>query len=245
MEHSTHVRMTLHSAAEDENEYFYEWLKHSPGLREREDQIVRADQDKDIETVSAVLSLRKFYIQKYAHAIPTNTALTAIADFAPIIEIGAGTGYWAFLLRRRGVDIICYDRNPPGSADGSNRFHEGATCWTDVSAGDDSAIDLHPSRALLLCWPPPHDEMPLRALRRFRGQYFIYIGELPTDVDGCLYVVGPNKPIRKGVTISHAFFEELQQGWELQRCLELPHWEICWDNLYAFKRRARLGHKES
>src|SRR5579883_1374914 len=124
--------MTLHSAAEDENEYFYEWLKQSGGLREREEQIVRADREKDIQTVGAVLSLRRFYIQKYAHAIPTNTALTAIADFAPIIEIGAGTGYWAFLLRRRGVDIICYDRHPPGSAGGSNRFHEGATCWTEI-----------------------------------------------------------------------------------------------------------------
>lgn len=237
--------MTQHlGAVDEENEYFYAWLKLLHTLPERQQQIVRADRAHDIKTVAELLSLRKFYIQKYAHAIPTNAALKTIAELAPIIEIGAGTGYWASLLRQQAVDILCYDQNPPGLPSTLNRYHEGATCWTEVLSGDDSAIDLHPQRTLLLCWPPPHDDMPFRALQRYQGEYFIYIGELPADENGCLYLMEAGKPIRKGVMITHHFVAELHSYWELLRCVELPHWEICWDNLYVFKRRSDPQGKE-
>ena len=47
--------------------------------------------------------------EKYAWAIPNEKALMAISEFAPIIEMGAGAGYWARLLRDRGVEIEAYD----------------------------------------------------------------------------------------------------------------------------------------
>lgn len=77
------------------NPYFCEWLQISDGQRDREDRLLHADRAHDFEAVADVLSFRKRYIQKYAHAIPTRAALNAIAPFAPIIESGAGTGYWA------------------------------------------------------------------------------------------------------------------------------------------------------
>ncbi|TMW68391.1 hypothetical protein Poli38472_005859 [Pythium oligandrum] len=46
---------------------------------------------------------------KYAWAIPDERALRIIKHFGPIVEMGAGTGYWGRLLQLRGVDIICYD----------------------------------------------------------------------------------------------------------------------------------------
>jgi hypothetical protein len=30
-----------------------------------------------------------------------------------VVEVGAGTGYWAALLRARGVDVVAYDVRPP------------------------------------------------------------------------------------------------------------------------------------
>jgi hypothetical protein len=36
-------------------------------------------------------------------------ALAAIARYAPIVEMGAGTGYWARCLRERGIDAVAYD----------------------------------------------------------------------------------------------------------------------------------------
>ena len=208
--------------------------------RDREDQLLHADRSHDFERVAELLSFRKSYIRKYAHAIPTRSALTAIARFAPIVEIGAGTGYWASLLRQDGVDILCYDKNPPGHPDAANHFHGEAKCWTEVLSGDDSAIDLHPNRTLLLCWPPPNDDMPARALSRYRGEHFIYIGELPVDENGHMFLDRPGKPVRKGITIKSQFFAALRNSWTLDLQVELPHWEICVDNLYVFNRNPEL-----
>eukprot|EP00271_Cylindrocystis_brebissonii_P019739 TRINITY_DN6186_c0_g1_i1.p1 TRINITY_DN6186_c0_g1~~TRINITY_DN6186_c0_g1_i1.p1 ORF type:complete len:542 (-),score=66.17 TRINITY_DN6186_c0_g1_i1:227-1852(-) len=50
----------------------------------------------------------------YSWAVPTEEALAAIAAAAPngLVEMGAGTGYWAMLLRQRGVAVAAYDRRP-------------------------------------------------------------------------------------------------------------------------------------
>ncbi len=221
-----------------ENRYFQEWTQQIEAQRERQEMLLAADRARDFDTVARVLSFRKSYIQKYAHAIPTLSALNTIASFAPIIEMAASTGYRASLLRAQGVDVLCYDLNPPGQLGaGNNHFHERAICWTEVLQGDDSAIDLHPRRTLLLCWPSPNSDMPFTALTRYRGKHFIYVGELPEDEDGYLYFTHLGKPMRKGVTISPQFFAEFRRGWDLLERVELPHWEICVDNLYVFRRK--------
>ena len=230
---------------DEENRYFHEWAKQVDAQRERQEMLLMADRARDFDAVGRVFSFRKSYIQKYAHAIPTRTALNTIASFAPILEMGAGTGYWASLLRAQGVDVLCYDKNPPGQpGSDSNHFHEGGTCWTEVLQGDDSAIDFHPHHTLLLCWPPPNSDMPVRALTLYRGERFIYIGELPEDEDGYLYFTHLGKPVRKGITITPQFFTELRRGWDLLERVELPHWEICLDNLYVFKRKLRSHLKK-
>ena len=38
-----------------------------------------------------------------AFAVPSNAALAMVARYGPIVEMGCGTGYWASLLRERGV----------------------------------------------------------------------------------------------------------------------------------------------
>lgn len=228
---------TSNAGSNGGNPYFEEWLKQADVQRDREDRLLTADRAHDFETVAEIFSFRKSYIQKYAHAVPTPAALKAIASFAPIIEIGAGTGYWASLLRQDGVDILCYDQNPPGHPGSGNHFHKDATCWTEVLSGDDSAIDLYPNHTLLLCWPPPNSDMPARTLARYRGDHFIYVGELPTDEDTYLFLDRPGKPVRKGITIKPEFFAALRSSWELVLTVILPHWEICVDNLYIFERK--------
>src|SRR5687768_14809752 len=50
--------------------------------------------------------LRQRLFERYAHAIPTTQALRALLALGPILEIGAGAGYWARLLRDLGGDVI-------------------------------------------------------------------------------------------------------------------------------------------
>ena len=52
-----------------------------------------------------------------AYAVPSDAGLAALANLGlPLIECGAGTGYWASLLRRRGVTVAAFDIAPNKTA---------------------------------------------------------------------------------------------------------------------------------
>jgi len=48
--------------------------------------------------------------KKYAWAIPDKKSLFILNYFSPLVEIGAGRGYWAMLLQNIGCDIVPYDK---------------------------------------------------------------------------------------------------------------------------------------
>ena len=75
--------------------------------------------------------------KKYAWAIPDERALHILARFSPLIELGAGRGYWARLLRDRGVDIIAFDKyryNCDSTNSGSDQLCMYALLFTFISA---------------------------------------------------------------------------------------------------------------
>lgn len=67
----------------------------------------RAEQWIRLSVLAAPLS------EEYAWAIPDTRALNILSKFAPLVEIGAGKGYWGSLLAKKGVDIICVDKYVP------------------------------------------------------------------------------------------------------------------------------------
>ena len=69
--------------------------------------------------------LGKPLCKKYSWAIPDERALQILESFAPLIEIGAGKGYWARLLRDRGVDILAFDKYKY-NCDSSTAFKSGS-----------------------------------------------------------------------------------------------------------------------
>lgn len=111
--------------------------------------------------------------QKYAWAVPDPRALNILKEFSPLIEIGAGNGYWARLLSDRGVNIIAYDvRRSPN-------------CWTDVQVGGPEML-LSESittacRNLFLCYPDEDESIAIRCLENFSGEYIIHVGEIMTS----------------------------------------------------------------
>ena len=44
--------------------------------------------------------------REYAWALPDERALRVLEAYAPLVEVGAGKGYWASLLHARGVDVV-------------------------------------------------------------------------------------------------------------------------------------------
>src|SRR5262245_42795815 len=77
-------------------------------------------------------------IDRYAFAVPSDEALDAIVASAPhgVIEVGAGTGYWASLLDRRGVAVAAFDAAPAPSL--GNTWFARSEQWFPVQAGDGS-----------------------------------------------------------------------------------------------------------
>ena len=70
-----------------------------------------------------------------SYAIPNAAALTALARYAPLVEVGAGTGYWSAVLQRSGVDIVAFDSQPPTEAYNNAFFkHTFTTVWQGDSA---------------------------------------------------------------------------------------------------------------
>jgi hypothetical protein len=114
------------------------------------------------------LDFRRTMVNRFAWAIPNETAVLAIAEYSPLIEIGAGTGYWAWLLRQVGADVIAFDRET------ASRH-----LYSEVRIGGPEQIAAYPSHTLLLCWPPHDDPMVTECLDRYRGKTLLYVGAGP------------------------------------------------------------------
>lgn len=191
----------------------------NPYLREFRRLEARQGRRSGRLTAEAVRAHRTTLVQRYAWAVPSDEALDLLTRQAPLVEIGAGTGYWGWLLRQRGVEIALYDLAPPGGGD-ANPYHPSARCWTEVLPGGPEVLDSYPGRTLFLCWPPLNSGMAAACLRGFRGQRLVYVGEE-----------------RGGCNAEDAFFDELEAGWQCVERLALPCWPGTRDALRAWERR--------
>jgi len=162
---------------------------------------------------------RVWLVRRYAFAVPNEAALSTLARYAPLVELGAGNGYWAYLLRQRGVDCVAYDTAPPDRADNPHRFAR--RTWTTIEQGDVQALAAHADRALLLCWPGYRDPSAAQALEVCRWRTVLYIGEPPG-----------------GHTADEAFHARLAEAWELVEEVALPNWPGTRDRLTVHRLRA-------
>ena len=46
--------------------------------------------------------------------------------------------------------------------------------WFDVKKGDERMIDKHPDYTLFLCWIDYGSELGYKALKRYKGKFFIH-----------------------------------------------------------------------
>jgi hypothetical protein len=202
----------------DENPYLREFRRLEPELRRPPDYVSVLHGTSRVSAYDR----RVWCVRRYAFAVPTDAALATLARYAPIVELGAGTGYWAYLLRRRGVDIVAYDLAPPDRMPSPNRFR--SLTWTDVEQGDVDTLTAHSDRALFLCWPSYRAPLASRALAAYSGQTLLYIGE-PAG----------------GHTADDAFFAQLAQHWSSVELVALPNWPGTHDTLTVYRRRLSTG----
>lgn len=198
------------------NRYFQEFCRLRGWMMASERQPTLSPLEADADAFRTLCQTRA----RFAYAIPTEEALRLIATHAPLVEMGAGIGYWAWLLRLRGLDVLAYDIAPPDTSTRNLSFPR-RPCWTMVEQGDPSLLSQHADRTLILCWPPRADPMAAEALRAYTGQTVIYIGEEPGATSG-----------------DEDFVALLASQWVLVETLNLPNWNMLHDRLCLYRRRA-------
>lgn len=165
--------------------------------------------------------------EQYAWAIPDNRALHILTQFGPIVEMGAGRGYWARLLQLKGVDIVCFDLNVT-----TNATCEENKSWLEVSQGTPKDLAKHADRALMLAYPDDFDEsddsMALECLDHYNGEVVLHIGEFLGHTL-CL-------PDPWGRTSAPEFQVRLAATYHKVLQVPLPNWHSSMDCLSVWKR---------
>lgn len=187
---ATGVEIDVVVAATGTNPYYSEVVALH-GTMER-DQYKRLDFER-LRAQVDFFSKRYEYVRKYGFAVPTPEALALVARYGPVLEIGAGCGYWAYCLRLMGVDVLAYDKHVPGKGTKPKGVDYG---WTfthaEVRSGNHAAALVDPAardRTLLIVWPSLYDTWAREALKLYRGDRFIYVrNSTPT---------GSKKPTRR------------------------------------------------
>jgi hypothetical protein len=139
--------------------------------------------------------LRRNFIKEFSRVTPTPDVIMKIHDVTEdkkIIEIGAGTGLWAYLLKKSGSEIVATDSfETDKSSEIKNYFPvEKLEAVTAIQQNQDCDV-------LMLICPEYNSDIAENAIKAFNGSTVIYIGE------------GIH-----GVNANDAFFSELYKNWK-------------------------------
>eukprot|EP00933_Yihiella_yeosuensis_P036281 TRINITY_DN30012_c0_g1_i1.p1 TRINITY_DN30012_c0_g1~~TRINITY_DN30012_c0_g1_i1.p1 ORF type:complete len:746 (+),score=145.37 TRINITY_DN30012_c0_g1_i1:130-2367(+) len=180
---------------------------------------------------------------KHACSIPNSKALSILAASAPLLEVGAGSGYWARLLQSRGVDILAFDTatfEPAynGKTDipsGKELIEDGEGRRNTVKPGGPEVVVQHPERTLVLMWADIEGfgTYGLQCLEGYQGDSLILVGEWKTSTYGA-YTTGMSE---HGRSFSKEFQESVEERFELVESVSLPNWPLALDRLALFKRK--------
>lgn len=163
------------------------------------------------------LKNRFVYSDLYAWAVPSEEAIDVLREHSPLVEVGAGRGYWARLAADAGADIIAFDPYPPGGGE-ENRWHHSPGTFFAVAKADAEIAARHPDRALFLCWPPWGTDVASRAIRSYKGDTVIFVGD-----DGLS-------------TATPEFHAEMAAEFTKVRVVEIPRWPGIEDRLEVWRR---------
>jgi hypothetical protein len=164
--------------------------------------------------------IRDALVAKYAWAIPNDNAIQLLAGMGPIIEMGAGNGYWAKLIVDAGGKIEPYDVKP-------GQHHYDApprSVWYPViDGGPDQITVRHRDHILLLVWPPYEGALAFDALTRYLevgGKTVVFVGE---GSGGC--------------TADDRFYNLLDSQFEEVGDTDIPQWDGIHDYLTVYQRK--------
>jgi hypothetical protein len=112
-------------------------------------------------------------VPEFGFSIPCREVLDALYLHQPILEVGAGTGYWTALMRKYKIDVIGTDPNLQGWWTSTGRYDP-----EQVKLQAKTAIRRWPQRTVFCSWPSYEETWFHQALQAMRiGQRLVLIEE--------------------------------------------------------------------
>lgn len=99
--------------------------------------------------------VRAAFHRRWGYSIPGAEAVAALLALGPMVEVGAGTGYWSALLHAAGADIVATD--PTSQGDVGYGFQAGAHHRVEDTDAITAAARW-PERAIFCSWPTRDDD---------------------------------------------------------------------------------------
>jgi hypothetical protein len=157
---------------------------------------------------------RRVFQRIMAYAIPSPEAIALVTSYSPLVECGAGSGYWAKLLSDAGADIIAFDQEEVV-------YRQCKGGWFPVELCGLGGLRHLEGRTPLLCWPPDDTDFAYQVASRVSpGQFLIHIGEdEPFDYPEFVY-----------------FLDLLRSSFVKLDELAIPCWYGRHDRLTVYKR---------
>tara|TARA_Y100000593_G_scaffold45007_1_gene85669 strand:- start:351 stop:869 length:519 start_codon:yes stop_codon:yes gene_type:complete len=123
-------------------------------------------------------NFEEYFLTKYGYILPTSLIIKRIIEFTqkkPILEVGAGNGLLAHILKNNGQNITPTDLKPEKQGKLKYTWFK---YFLDVEklSGVDAVNKYNNHEILMICWP---DKLKWAGdtLQSFKGDKFIYIGD--------------------------------------------------------------------
>lgn len=162
-------------------------------------------------SASELDALRERAVEMFAYGIPDQAAIDVISESDRVIEVGANTGYWAWLLEQNGCDVLAVDKHPADPT------------FTTVKNRDHTAIRNHSDRALLVCWAALKFGWARECVEWYHDQG-----------GDTIYVV--MDIVRERSDYPDSYVAYCHEHYELARTIDIPSWPQVDDSLFVFKK---------
>jgi hypothetical protein len=167
--------------------------------------------------------LRDDFIPKFGFAVLTDHIVRELLPLSPFVEVGAGSGYWSYELRRAGA--IAEPTDPQTGKyffGGKSQNWPSPYCHVEKLTGVE-AVAKYPHHTLLTVWPDMQPETwPYDTLAAYQGDTVIYVGES----DG-------------GCTADERFHKLLEERFDDVETLHVPQFWGIHDYLSIYRRKNR------
>ncbi len=180
---------------------------------------------RDLKLSAGITSMhvRRLLVKYFAWAVPSPDVIAAIAEYGPVVEMAAGVGYWAKMLRGAGCNVTALDAYP-GNIQTIHPNRPGF--WSPVFEGNFVALAAgdYDDRTLLLVWPPYNTPCAYDAVRSWGGTNLVHVGE------------GPG-----GCTGDDDFHNYVEENFDEVKDLPVPQFYGVRDYAFFYRRKGNRG----